>query len=361
MTFRRFLARVAAAAAALCSILAAAACGGAPAADGLRHVTFMLSWAPDTNHIGVYVARNKGYYRDAGLDVDIVAVAQSGAEQAVNNGVADFALSNLTNVGVYATKGARLKQVMQVQQKTSAIWCALASNTAIQRPRDFDGRTFATFGSSESDAVIRRMIETDGGKGDFDKVTVGTSTFQTLASGRADFGGFYATWEGVQAKMNGPELRCFTEPDYGVPGNADSIGIITSDRLIDDDPDLVRAFVQATQRGYRYAYDHSEEAASILVHDAPEANLDEAFVTESMKTIVDGQYWGDRERIDDGDFVLGSIDYDGTQRYFDFLASSDAYADANGQVVHDAPRSRELATDEFLATAAKTAASKNTR
>ncbi len=358
MTFRRFLTRAAAAAAALCSVLAFAACGADRHAgvDGLRHVTFMLSWAPDTNHIGVYVARNKGYYRDAGLDVDIVAVAQSGAEQAVNNGVADFALSNLTNVGVYATKGAQLKQVMQVQQKTSAIWCALASNKAIERPRDFDGRTFATFGSSESDAVVRRMIETDGGKGDFDKVTVGTSTFATLASGRADFGGFYATWEGVQAKMNGPELRCFTEPDYGVPGNADSIGIITSDRLVDDDPELVRAFVQATQRGYRYAYEHGDEAASVLVHDAPEANLDEAFVAESMRTIVDGQYWGDRKQIDDGDFVLGSIDYDGTQRYFDFLAESDAYADANGRVVHEAPRSHDLATDEFLAGGAQDAA-----
>ncbi len=76
---------------------------------------------------------------------------------------------------------------MQVQQKPSAIWCALASNTDIKSPKDFDGKTFATFGSNESDAVIRRMIQTDGGKGDFDKVTVGTSTFQTLDSRQSRF------------------------------------------------------------------------------------------------------------------------------------------------------------------------------
>ena len=196
--------------------------------NGLKKVTFMLSWAPDTNHIGVYVAKNKGYFKQAGLDVDIVAVAQAGAEQAVNNGMADFALSNLTNVGTYTLKGAKIKQVLQVQQKPSAIWCSLASNTSIKSPKDFDGKTFATFGSNESDAVIRRMIQTDGGKGTFDKVTVGTSTFQTLSSGKADFGGFYATWEGVQADMYGPKLNCFTEPDYGVPGDADTIGIITN-------------------------------------------------------------------------------------------------------------------------------------
>lgn len=309
--------------------------------DGLTKVTFMLSWAPDTNHIGVYVAKNKGYYKDAGLDVDIVAVAQSGAEQAVNNGVADFALSNLTNVGVYAKKGAHIKQVLQVQQKPSAIWCALANNKEIKSPKDFDGKTFATFGSSESDAVVRRMIEHDGGKGNFDKVTVGTSTFQTLDSGRADFGGFYSTWEGVQARLNGPELNCFTEPDYGVPGNADSIGIITSDSLIQRDPELVKKFVAATKRGYEYAYAHPEQAADILVQEAPEANLDPKFVRESMKTIVDGKYWGDPAKF-------GHADYKGTQEYFDFLAQSDAYTDAQGNVVHDAPQSKDLATDEFL-------------
>ena len=177
-------------------LVGVAACGQSndstkTAADGngLTKVTFMLSWAPDTNHIGVYVAKNKGYFKQAGLDVDIVAVAQAGAEQAVNNGMADFALSNLTNVGIYTLKGAKIKQVMQVQQKPSAIWCSLASNKDIKSPKDFDGKTFATFGSNESDAVIRRMIQTDGGKGTFDKVTVGTSTFQTLSSKKADFGG----------------------------------------------------------------------------------------------------------------------------------------------------------------------------
>ena len=302
--------------------------------DGLTKVTFMLSWAPDTNHIGVYVAKNKGYFKSVGLDVDIVAVAQAGAEQAVNNGVADFALSNLTNVSMYAVKGAKIKQVMQVQQKPSAIWCSLASNTEITSPKDFDGKTFATFGSNESDAVIRRMIQTDGGKGTFDKVTVGTSTFQTLSSKKADFGGFYATWEGVQADMYGPKLNCFTEPDYGVPGNADTIGVITSDKTISSNPDLVKKFVEATKKGYEYAYSNPDNAAEILVKEAPDANLKPAFVKKSMKTIVDGQYWGDPSKIKDGSFVFGTNDTEGAQEYFDFLAQEDAYTDSHLSLIH---------------------------
>lgn len=337
---------------AIAMLAGVAACGqsnnAGESGNGLNKVMFMLSWAPDTNHIGVYVAKNKGYFKQAGLDVDIVAVAQAGAEQAVNNGVADFALSNLTNVGMYTTKGAKIKQVMQVQQKPSAIWCSLASNKDIKSPKDFDGKTFATFGSNESDAVIRRMIQTDGGKGTFDKVTVGTSTFQTLSSKKADFGGFYATWEGVQADMYGPKLNCFTEPDYGVPGNADTIGIITSNKTISSNPTLVRKFVQATKKGYEYAYSHPDDAAAILVKEAPDANLKLDFVKKSMKTIVNGQYWGDPAKIKDGSFTFGTNDTAGAQKYFDFLAEENDYTDSHDKVIHTAPVAKDISTDEFL-------------
>ena len=177
---------------------------------------------------------------------------------------------------------------------------------------------------------------------------MGTSTFQTLSSGKADFGGFYATWEGVQADMYGPKLNCFTEPDYGVPGNADTIGIITSDKTISSNPTLVRKFVQATKKGYEYAYSHPDDAAAILVKEAPDANLKLAFVKKSMKTIVDGQYWGDPAKIKDGSFVFGTNDTKGAQQYFDFLAKEDAYTDSHGKTVHTVPVAKNISTDEFL-------------
>ena len=355
----RRAARLLAAVTTVVAMLAASACGGNAAGSsdtddegGLKPVTFMLAWTYDTNHIGVFVADQKGYFKDAGLDVTIVPVSQSGAEHAVSLGVADFALSNLTNVANYDIKDAGLKQVLQVQQKPSAIWCALESNTAIQRPKDFDGKTFATFGTNESDAVVRQMIQYDGGKGEFNKVTVGTSTFQTLSSGQADFGGFYSTWEGVQAEMYGPKLRCFTEPDYGVPGNADTIGIITSDEMIEQDPETVKAFTQATQQGYEYAYEHPDEAAEILVDAASDAasdtDIDVDFVRRSMQVIIDGDYWGDPEAIASGDFVLGTNDFKGAQEYFDFLADSDAFTDENDEVIDTTPQAADLATDQFL-------------
>lgn len=314
----------------------------------LKTVSFMLSWAPDTNHIGAYVAAAKGYFKQEGLKVDIVATSQAGAEQAVSTGAADFALSNTFNASVANINGADLKVIAQVQQRTSAIWCSLASNTQIKSPKDFDGKTFATFGANESDAVIRRMIQTDGGTGKFDKVTVGTSTFQTLSSKKADFGGFYSTWEGVQAEMYGPQLNCWNEPDYGVPGNADQIGVITSGKMISSDKKTVQGFTRAMQKGYTYAYLHPDEAAQILVDEAKDAHLDVEFVKRSMQVITKGNYWGDRSAVQNGTFTIGSANPQAAQKYFDFVASAGAYKDANNQVVKETPQAEDQIDDEFL-------------
>ena len=133
-----------------------------------------------------------------------------------------------------------------------------------------------------------------------------------------------------------------------IPYTTVPIGIITNTKTISSNPNLVRKFVQATKKGYEYAYAHPGDAAGILVKEAPDANLKPAFVKKSMKTIVDGQYWGDPAKIKDGSFTFGTNDLKGTQEYFDFLAKADAYTDSHGKVIHQAPQSKDLATDEFL-------------
>lgn len=337
--------------AAVVGLTACSAPGAASKSDpSLTKVTFMMSWAPDTNHIGVFTARDKGYFKKLGLDVTILATSQAGAEQSVSTGVADFALSNMSNVANANIKDGQLSLLMQIQRKPSAIWCSLKSNKSIKSPRDFDGKTFATFGGNESDAVIKRMIQKDGGKGIFDKVTVGTSTFNTLSTGKADFGGFYATWEGVQAQMYGPALNCFTEPDYGIPGNADELGIISSNSYLSKHPQIARKFIKAVQEGYTYSYLHPDDAAQILVSSSEgrNAGLKSAFVRRSMKVITQGQYWGSPAQIRKGSLTLGAIDFKAGQKYFDFLFESGSYADSKGRPVSHAPQASKQGTDKYL-------------
>ncbi len=164
----------------------------------------MLDWTPNTNHIGLYVAQKLGYFDNEGVDVTILPTAQAGAETSVENGVADVGfttLSNvaafnaqganlkmvdvtilptaqagaetsvengvadvgfttLSNVAAFNAQGANLKMVFDLTQQPVARWCALASHTDISTPKDFDGKTFVSFGSAEQTAVLRQMIRT---------------------------------------------------------------------------------------------------------------------------------------------------------------------------------------------------------
>lgn len=322
--------------------------------NGHRTVTVMLDWTPNTNHAGLYVAQRKDFYRMAGLDVTILPAAQAGAESSVETGVANVGFTTLSNVAAVDAQGSHLRFVFDLTQKPVARWCALASNASIRSPKDFSGKTFVSFGSAEQTAVVRQMIAKAGGKPDFSTVTVGTSTFQTLASGRGDFAGFYQTWEGVQSRLDGPKLRCYKAQDWGVPGNPDQLGFAVNTKWAKSHEKTLARFVKATKKGYRYALEHPDEAARILVSDASSAALDPKLATASMQEIVKGGYWGDERN-------LGHTDFTQAQKYLTFLASKGVFAQrkndgtksdepgTKGDAASGAqPNARRLATNAYV-------------
>ncbi len=329
-------------------LFAAAGCGsgGAGGSDGDSSISFMLDWTPNTNHIGLYVAQKLGYFDDEGVDVTILPTAQAGAETSVENGVADVGFTTLSNVTAFNAQGANLKMVFDLTQQPVARWCALASRTDISTPKDFDGKTFVSFGSAEQTAVLRQMIHTAGGTGDFETATAGTNTFQALTNGQGDFGGFYATWENVESELHGPALHCFVASDWGVPGNPDQLGFAVNAAWLKDAShgDTLRRFLAAVRRGYDYALANPDEAADILVDQAGEAQLDPELTHASMQEIVDGNYW----TTDDPTAVPGTVNLKAAQAYIDFLYENGTYTAADGSPLPAAPQAADLATNEYL-------------
>lgn len=314
--------------------------------DGDSSISFMLDWTPNTNHIGLYVAQKLGYFDNEGVDVTILPTAQAGAETSVENGVADVGFTTLSNVAAFNAQGANLKMVFDLTQQPVARWCALASHTDISTPKDFDGKTFVSFGSAEQTAVLRQMIRTAGGTGDFETATAGTNTFQALTNGQGDFGGFYATWENVESELHGPALHCFVASDWGVPGNPDQLGFAVNAAWLKDAShgDTLRRFLAAVRRGYNYALANPDEAADILVDQAGEAQLDPELTHASMQEIVDGNYW----TTDDPTAVPGTVNLEAAQAYIDFLYENGTYTDAGGSPLPAAPQAADLATNEYL-------------
>lgn len=325
-----------------------AACGSTNTASNgeTATISFMLDWTPNTNHIGVYAAQELGYYKDAGVNVSILPTAQAGAEVSVENGVANVGFTTLSNVAAFDAQGSNLTFVFDLTQKSVARWCSLASRDDISSPKDFDGKTFVSFGSAEQTAVLKQMIKTAGGTGNFSTATAGTNTFETLSAGKGDFAGFYATWENVESELNGPALKCFNADDWGVPGNPDQLGFAVNSTWLADATNkaALKKFISSTIKGYDYALAHPDDAAELLVKAASDAQLDEKLVKASMEAITKNHYWTSDS---DTTHVTGATDLNAAQEYLDFQFKAGTYTDANGTAASKAPQASELASNEF--------------
>ena len=321
-------------------------------ADDDSHISFMLDWTPNTNHVGIYAARHLGYFKDAGIEVRILPTAQAGAETSVQNRVTDVGFSKLSNLATFNSQGSSLKQVFNLGQHSVARWCSLASRTDIQTPKDFDGKTFVSFGSAEQTAVVQQMIRHAGGNGEFKRVTSGTNTFATLTSGKGDFAGFYANWEGVESEIEGPALHCFTQSDWGVPGNPDQLGFVVRDSWLDQPGHrkALQKFITASMRGYDYSLAHPDEAARILVQETKGSNIDPELASKSMESIVKEGYWVETPGQKT---ISGMIDMDDAQSYLDFQFKAGTYKDAKKGDPDKAPQASDLWTDEFVKEARK--------
>ncbi|MCU0899237.1 MAG: ABC transporter substrate-binding protein [Cypionkella sp.] len=284
-------------------------------------VTVALDWTLNTNHIGLIVARDRGLYAQAGLEVEILPFSDTSSAALLAGGVADFGY--LTALGFMSARagGADVTALWATMQRETGRLVYNSDNTAITRPSDLSGKTYAGFGSAWEAALIGTMIRHDGGDPVWDTVTLGTGAYEALASGAVDFTLEVATWEGVNGVLLGRKQSAFAYADYGVPDQQNGY-ISTRSDVLADKPDLVRAFMRATQAGYEWAADNPAQAADLLLAAGEFPNP--ALVHGSMQAIVDGGY------LRSGDTPVGQIDPVRFATMARFLFDSGVLTDESG-------------------------------
>ncbi|BCH01299.1 ABC transporter substrate-binding protein [Mesorhizobium loti] len=310
---------------------------GLPLIAGASHVfaatqkvTVALDWTVNTNHIGLFVARDKGFYREAGLEVDILPYSDTGAGTLVANRVADFGINGTISLFSQKTGGADLKAVYAVVQSETGRVVFNAARSEIKSPRDLDGLTYGGFGSAWENALISTIIRHDGGKGNFETVTLGTSAYEALANGSVDFTLEVSTWEGVEAELKGVKQRSFVYADYGVPDEHTTL-ISSSEAYLKANPALASAFIQATRRGYQFTVDHPAEAAALLIAGNKDALTNPALIEASLKALIDGHYL----RAENG--AIGTMDPAKMDAIGDYLFKAGILRDADGKVLTQHP------------------------
>lgn len=253
---------------------------GASSSAATQKVTLVLDWTPNTNHSGFYLAQQKGYYRDAGLDVDIVEPGQAGGPDGLQQmaaGNAQFAVSVAESLLPARAEGVPAVSVAAIiEHNTSSL--VAPTDRGITRPRDLAGKTYGGFGGQLEDALVKQLVSCDGGDPSTVKfVDVGNVDYRAGFDQKAfDFVWVFDGWDVIRIRdIDGAPLVTLPFADYPqcIPDWYTPL-LATTESQIKDHPDLVRAFVGATAKGFADAMEDPAAATDALMAAAPESDRD---------------------------------------------------------------------------------------
>jgi putative hydroxymethylpyrimidine transport system substrate-binding protein len=251
-----------------CQLPTVTGVGGAP-----TKVSVALDWYPWSNHTGLLLARDDGYYAAEGLDVNLYVPANpEDGLKLVATGKDQFAISYETDVLLARAADLPVKSVAALVQHPLNTIMAL-KESGIARPRQLEGKRLGMPGVPSDDALFATMVETDGGDPKkVETIDVGFDLVPALIGKQVDavIGGFWVH-ESILAEQKGFPVNVMRVEEWGVPDYYEMI-LVTGDTLVRDNPDLVRRFLRATTKGYQAAIADHARALAALFKESAEAD-----------------------------------------------------------------------------------------
>ena len=252
------------------------------AAADLKPVSMTLDWIYEGPNLGFLVAHDQGYYRDAGLDVTIVAgKGSANTAQLIANKAAQIGFADGYAVSIGISKGMNIKTIGSVYRgNPSAIMVKAASG--IKSPKDLEGKTVAMVAASGQFQQWPAFVR--GAGLDVSKINIVSLTPPSLGpaliDGKVDaIGGYVQSYAPIIEIRGKSPVRSFWFSDYNV--NVVSNGIIAHNDLIKSDPDLLRAFVPASIKGFIHARQHPDDAAATVKKYSP--TIDPAIIKREFE------------------------------------------------------------------------------
>jgi len=246
--------------------------------DELTKISVALDWLPYAMHSGLFVAKERGYFADEGLDVGIHAPADPATIlQTVAQGRDHFGLNYQPDLLLARSEGVPVVSVAALTQHALAALMVL-EESGIERPRDLAGKRVGHGGIPLERLLYNTVLKNDGiegGVGGVQFINVGYDALVALLSGQADAISSYYTNQPVIAKQQGYNSKVFKVTDYGVPDYYDLV-IVTNESMIRDNPALVERFLRAVAKGYEEAAKNPQEAIRLMARSNPELDIEVA-------------------------------------------------------------------------------------
>ena len=279
----------------LCLILVlAVSCGKS---KNNQKIKIVLDWVPNTNHTGLYVAKDLGYFKEEGLDVEIVQPPEGSTTALIGAGGAEFGISFQDTLAKSFAKENPVPVTAVaaiLQHNTSGI--ISLKEKGIDSPKKLEGKKYATWEDNIEQAILKKLVTDD--KGDFSKVKLIPYTITDVVTGLktdVDAVWVYYAWDGIATERAGLQTNFLKIRDYGEELDYYSPVIIANNDFLKKNSEIAKKVLKAIKKGYEYAMKNPEESAKILVKNSPE--LDINLVTASQKWISkeyqsDAKEWG---------------------------------------------------------------------
>ncbi len=256
----------------------------------LRELDVVLDWYPNALHAFLYVAMEKGYYADEGLQVNIRFPSNANdAISLVAAGKADVGLYYQQDViQARANQAVPVKSIGAVVQGPLNIVLSLEEK-GISSPADLVGKTVGYAGTELSEAIVRSIMADAGADySDVTMIDVGFDLMSSMTTGSVDATiGCLVNHEVPQMEEEGFAVSWFDLDDYGVPTYYEGV-FLANDDAIERDGETLSAFLRASARGFSDMQADPEEALAILLANQNEENfpLSETVERSSMATLL---------------------------------------------------------------------------
>jgi len=260
----------------------------ADSGPSLKKVSFLPLWVPQAQFAGYYVAYEKGFYRDRGLDVLLMTGGPDlpPAEQ-LEQGKVDFAMLWLAAGIEKKAGGVPLVNIAQMVQR-SALMLVAKKSSGIRTAADMNGKKVGLW-----DAIFRIQPRAFFRKYNLD-VRVVPQSFSVNLFLRDGVDVASAMWYNeyhtlLNSGLNSDEITTFFFYDHGL--NFPEDGIYVLEETCRNDPETCRAFVAASIAGWTYAFDHPEEALDIVMEymqkaHVPATRVHQRWMLERMKDLM---------------------------------------------------------------------------
>lgn len=269
-------------------------------------ITLQFQWKHQFQFAGYYVALEKGFYKDAGFDVKLKEW-KSGIDmtEEVLQGRADFAVARPSTI-IDKAHGKDIVALYATYQASPLVYMTNRER-GIESLRDFEGKKVMTTSDLSLDASLMAMIQSEGVN--FSTLIPQKPTFnvQDLIAGKTDVILSYAGNEPYELESYGYEPVIFDPKDYGFDFYNDLL--ITSQAKAQNDSIMVQKFIDASLKGWRYAFNNIHESAQIIYNKYnTQKKTKEALIYEGK--VLKEYAYGEGEK-------LGTLDKEKIQRIYD--------------------------------------------